>query len=97
MPSPFTRRDRVECSSEPSWSTALVVNEYFELDARHDHGAILELFADDAVVVNGPDDEGRDAILQLTRRRGVSARTAIAPSASSASRSEAVRATDATR
>ena len=39
------------------------VNEYFALDARRDHGAILALFADDAVVVDeGETMTGRDAI-----------------------------------
>jgi ketosteroid isomerase-like protein len=39
------------------------VNEYFALDARKDHDAILALFADDAVVVDeGRTMEGRDAI-----------------------------------
>src|SRR6201982_400946 len=40
-----------------------IVNEYFALDARRDHGAILGLFADDAVVVDeGQTMTGRDAI-----------------------------------
>jgi ketosteroid isomerase-like protein len=39
------------------------VNQYFALDARHDHGAILALFADDAVVVAEREVvTGRDAI-----------------------------------
>jgi hypothetical protein len=39
------------------------VNQYFALDARHDHGAILALFADDAVVVDeGRTMRGREAI-----------------------------------
>jgi ketosteroid isomerase-like protein len=39
------------------------VNQYFALDARRDHGAILALFADDAVVVDeGRTMRGRDAI-----------------------------------
>src|ERR1700758_3593564 len=39
------------------------VNQYFALDARHDHGAILALFADDAVVVDESRTmRGREAI-----------------------------------
>src|SRR6201982_1701814 len=40
-----------------------IVNQYFALDARRDHGAILALFADDAVVIDeGRTMRGRDAI-----------------------------------
>ena len=39
------------------------VNQYFALDARRDHDAILALFADDAVVIDeGETMTGRDAI-----------------------------------
>jgi hypothetical protein len=39
------------------------VTKFFALDARHDHDAILALFAEDAVVVDERQTmEGRDAI-----------------------------------